>query len=93
METCFNYNSEHSFFSSDERKWITRIHKLKEQYPELVTVLAEPESNDGCIYCRLPNDWLQIRPKYTKNLTDQQRQALSDRMMKIHHAKILEQSD
>ena len=35
METCFNYTDrEHGFFSSDERRFITKVRKLKEKYPE-----------------------------------------------------------
>jgi hypothetical protein len=63
METCFNYTEKNrGFFSSDERRWITKIHKLKEQYPERVRIIREPEDNDGCIYCELPTEWLKIRP-------------------------------
>ena len=34
METCFNYCGDKGFFSSDERKWIGRVRKLKEKYRE-----------------------------------------------------------
>ena len=48
METCFNYTEkEHGYFSSDERKFITKVRKLKEKYPEQVRIIAEPEENDG----------------------------------------------
>ena len=64
METCFNYTEkEHGYFSSDERRYITKIHKLAEKYPEQVRIIAEPENNDGCIYCELPTSWLKIIPK------------------------------
>ena len=64
METCFNYcDKEAAFFSSDERRWITKIRKLKEKYPDDIDIIAEPETNDGCIYCRLPSRWLKIQPK------------------------------
>ena len=50
METCFNYTErEHGFFSSDERKFINKVHKLKEQYPDEVRSNAGPEDNDLCI--------------------------------------------
>ena len=64
METCFNYTEkEHGYFSSDERRFITKVRKLKEKYPEQVRIIAEPEDNDGCIYCELPSEWLKIVPK------------------------------
>ena len=66
MDTCFNYCSkDEAYFSSDERMWIQRIRRLKEQHPDEVTILKEPEDNDGCIYCKLPTSTLQIKFKRT----------------------------
>ena len=80
METCFNYcDKEHGYFSSDERKFITRVRKLKEKYPEQVRILAEPEKNDGCIYCELPTEWFSIRPPKKMNLTDEQKREIAER--------------
>ena len=90
METCFNYcNKEHGFFSSDERKFITKVRKLKEQYPDRVRIIKEPEENDGCIYCELPTEWFMIRVPRKVDLTDEQRQELSDRMKRLHeHGRV-----
>lgn len=66
MDTCFNYCSkDEAYFSSDERMWIQRIRRLKEQHPDKITILKEPENNDGCIYCKLPASALQIKFKRT----------------------------
>ena len=84
METCFDYcNKEHGYFSSDERRFINRVRNLKEQYPEKVRIIKEPEDNDGCIYCELPVEWFTIRVPKKMNLTDEQRKELSDRMKRI----------
>lgn len=84
METCFNYTEkDKGFFSSDERRWITKIHKLKEQYPERVRIIREPEDNDGCIYCELPTSWLRIKAPDKKNFTEEQRQKLAERLKRI----------
>ena len=84
METCFNYTEkEHGYFSSDERKWIGRVRRLAEKYPDQVLIIAEPENNDGCIYCELPTSWLRIQPPAKRNLTDEQREELSVRMKRI----------
>ena len=83
METCFNYCGENGFFSSDERRFITKVRRLKEQYPEQVQIIAEPEENDGCIYCELPTEWFSIRVPVKRVLTDEQRQEMSDRMKRI----------
>lgn len=75
METCFNYaDKEHGFFSSDERKFINKVRKLKEKYPEQVRIIKEPEDNDGCIYCELPVEWFKIAPK--RVLTEEHKQRL-----------------
>ena len=84
METCFNYCGDKGYMSSDERKWIGRIRRLKEQHPDEVRIITEPEDNDGCIYAELPKEWLQVRPPKKMNYTDEQRQEMSDRMKQMH---------
>lgn len=85
METCFNYvDKEKGFFSSDERRFITKIRKLQAKYPEQVRIIKEPEDNDGCIYAELPTAWFTIRVPKKMNLTDEKRQELSERMKRIH---------
>jgi hypothetical protein len=85
METCFNYTEkDHGYFSSDERKFINKVHKLKDQYPDEVRIIAEPEENDGCIYCELPTAWFTIRVPKKVVLTDEKRAELSERMKQIH---------
>ena len=87
METCFNYTEkDHGFFSSDERKFITKVRKLKEQYPEQVRIIAEPEDNDGCIYAEMPTAWFTIRVPVKRVLTDEQKQILSERIKRTHRS-------
>ena len=63
--------------------------KLKEQYPDRVRIIKEPEENDGCIYCELPTEWFTIRVPRKVDLTDEQRQELSDRMKRLHeHGRV-----
>lgn len=83
METCFNYCDEkQAFFSSDERKWITRIRKLQEQNPDEVIILRQPETNDGCIYCKLPASYLKIQPKKKMVMTEERRAQLMKQLEK-----------
>lgn len=84
METCINTmaNDTHYSFSSDERKWINRIHKLKESYPNDVVICAEPAENDGMIVARFPIKWLKIAPP--RKVSDEQRQAASERFKAMH---------
>ena len=80
METCFNYcDKDHGYFSSDERKFITKVRRLKEKFPEQVRIIAEPENNDGCIYCELPTSWFSIRPTKKMNYTDEQKRKIAER--------------
>lgn len=81
IETCFNYCSpEQGFFSSDERKWITQIHKLKAKYPDMIEIIREPEQNDGCIYAKLPPKFLKVEGPRACNQTEEQRLAVGARL-------------
>jgi hypothetical protein len=86
METCFNYcDPKKAFFSSDERKWITKIRKLYEEHPDEMRMIAEPETNDGCIYVELPASWLKIQPKRKIEMTEEEKEALRERFEKVRH--------
>ena len=83
METSISYTDSKAWVSSDERKWCNRIRKLAEQYPDDVAVIRMPEDNDGCIYATLPSSWLRIQPKIKRDLSDEQRLVMRERMMKL----------
>ena len=81
METCFNYTDRDvGFFSSDERRHINKVLKLKEKYPDAVRIIKMPEENDGCIYAELPSSWLKVSPPIKRDLTDEERQEIADRL-------------
>jgi len=82
VDTCFNYCSDKGFFSTDEKKWITKIHKLKEAYPDQVTITQEPNTNDGCLVCSLPASWFKIKPPVVMNLSEEERLARAERLHK-----------
>lgn len=87
METCINYcTTDCAYVSSDERRWINRIRKLKEQHPEEVRIIREPDGNDGCIYASVPVKWVRVNPTKKMNLTDEQRDKIRDRLksMSVH---------
>ena len=87
MDTCFNYvDKDKGFFSSDEQKWINRIHKLKEQFPDDVHIIWEPYENDGCIYCQLPASWLKIQPKRKVELSEEKKDVLRERLARMRQA-------
>lgn len=88
METCLNYtNAKEMYFSSDERKWITKIRKLKEKNPNEVVIIRQPEENDGCIYARLPVEYLKIGPKRRLALSDEQRAIAAERLKSLRKTR------
>ena len=81
-ETCCEYLDvdDHATFCSAERKWINKILKLKETYPDKVDIREYPETNHGVILAHIPKTWLKISPKRTRELTDEQREAAAKRL-------------
>ncbi len=89
METAMGYLTEdegRAWFSSDEKKWKKRIMKLAEEYPEQVKITVYPEDNDGCINAWIPAKWIRVKPPVKRNLTDEQRMAMSERLKKAREA-------
>ena len=84
METCCNYTSTEMFVSTDERWLINRIMRLAENKPGEVQILHYPQDNDGCLYCKMPSNWLRITPPTKRELTDEQRAAAVERLKNYH---------
>jgi hypothetical protein len=81
METACGYlDDKVMWVSTDERRMITHLLKLAEKHPDEVKVVARPEENDGCLYLKCPASYLKINPPARKNLSDEQRVALRERM-------------
>lgn len=80
METCCEYTDKTLFVSSDHQKWINRIRKLSEQYPDEVTIKNRPEENDGCICATMPSEWLRISPPRKVEMSEEQKAELSERL-------------
>lgn len=74
FETAVEWtDTEWAYFSSDERRWINKIRRLKEKHPDEIEILREPETNDGCIYCKIKPNWVKISPPKKCTLTPEQR--------------------
>ncbi|MBR2824582.1 MAG: hypothetical protein IKE24_12970 [Clostridia bacterium] len=84
METCFNWVDDGlCFASSDDRHWIAVIRRAARDNPEDVTILAEPQDNDGCIYAKMPTNYIHVyKPRKKVDLTDEQRAEVVDRLKK-----------
>lgn len=93
METSCTYtDKDKMYLSTDERRIITRVLKFQEKYPNDVTIIKYPEENDGCLYCIIPPSWLKITPPAKREMTEEQRQAMMERMMKAR-GKIAAESE
>lgn len=81
-ETCIEYIDidKHATFCSSERKWINKIYKLKEKYPNEVHIEVSEEDNDGMIVASVPKSWMKISPPKKVNYTEEQRAAMAERM-------------
>lgn len=81
-ETALSYLDEdtHMAFSSSERKWINKILKYAESHPNEVRIRCYPDDNFGELVAYIPKRWLKISPPRKVELTDEQREALAERM-------------
>lgn len=88
-ETMFEYLDveDHATFCSAERKWINKINKLHETYPDKVQIVYTPEENNGVIYAHVPKSWLRLSPPKKMNFTEEQRAAAVERLRKAREDK------
>lgn len=69
-----------------ERKFISQIKELAEQYPNDVEI--QYINDDGSIGARVPYEWFRfVKPKTKRNYTNEQREAMSERMKKARENK------
>ena len=81
METCINYcEPGWAYMSSDEQRWRNRLIRLAREHPEECIILKKPEENDGFIYAKFPQKWIWVRPPIQRNMTDEQKRALAQRL-------------
>ena len=81
-ETACDYLScdKHATFCSSETKWINKIRKLKEQYPNDVEIQVQPEDNQGMILAHIPKSWFKISPPRKREMSDEEREAAVKRL-------------
>lgn len=89
METCINYCEADgwAYVSSDERRWINRVRCLAAGHPEQCRILRQPEENQGFVYARIPQGWVKISPPKAVHLTDEQRAARAEALLKARRNK------
>lgn len=75
------------FYKGDKRatvsfsqgKYISRIKKLKEKYPDEVEIVAE--NSDGSLYAHIPTKWIKINPP--QQISEERKIELAERMAKL----------
>lgn len=91
METSCSYvgGDERLYFSSDERRWISRVNTLADLYPDEVEILALPENNDGCIYATFPVKWLKLSPPPRRApMSEERKQELAERLQRFRNNQV-----
>ena len=86
-ETSWDWYSDEktATMCSNEAVWVRKLTSLAEQYPDDVVIRKAPEDNDGFIFVKLPKKWFKIKPPTKRNMTDEQREALADRMRNVRN--------
>ena len=81
-ETAVGYLNCDSYatFSSSEDKWIRKIRELEYEHPNEVTIIHNPLDNNGMLVARIPKSWLKIKAPFKRNITEEQRAAMSERL-------------
>ena len=87
-ETCITFlegDTKVGIYTS-QRKYINKIMKLKEQYPDEVVI--NRTNPDGSICADVPADWMRLpQPKAKRNYTPEQREAQRQRLKEAREAK------
>lgn len=79
-ETIYEHIGGNEFFTvtAAERWSVGMIKRLKEKSPDSVEIVSE--NKDGSIVAKFPQEWMRIVPKRTRELTDEQREELAERL-------------
>lgn len=87
-ETCVEriQGSDYCSVYTAEIKFINKLKELAEAYPEEVEVKAV--NDDGSMLVHVPYSWFKfVRPTTKRNYTDEQREAMAERMRKAREEK------
>lgn len=74
----FVLNGETATVTFTQGRYISRIKELAKKKPDKCKITAE--NADGSIVAHIPTSWIRINPE--KELSDEQRQAIAERLNK-----------
>lgn len=85
VENCIEFltGEKTMTLSVTNPKHINRLRKLHEKNPSCFDYLVQ--NSDGSICCRLPLSWLKITPPTKKELTEEEKQNLRQRLAEIRN--------
>lgn len=88
-ETCYDHDADFDYgcITTNEGVWIRKIIKLSEEYPDQVLITKRPEDNQSYLVAQVPKSWFVIRPPKKMNLSEEQKDALRDRMAKAREKR------
>lgn len=84
IETAYEYitSDNHAVISSNEKRIINHILKLKKERPDDVVIDFLPEDNNGVIVAKVPRSWIKkpSPPPKKREYTDEELKVLAERM-------------
>ena len=86
-ENCVEFlrNSDTCTCTFSQKKYVTKMRKLAEKYPEECQIVVD---NGNYIVAHFPTKWLKIsNSKRKRELTDEQKEALRERMRKAREVR------
>lgn len=66
--------------SLSQRRYITKVEKLAEKYPDECEIVAH--NKDGSICAHVPISWIKISPP--RQMSDEQKQACAERLREMN---------
>lgn len=78
-------NSKTATCTFSQGKYITKIKKLKEKYPDQVEI--RKENKDGSIVCHIPVTAVKVSIVAPKELSEEQKEVMKKRLKKIRESK------
>lgn len=73
-------------YGTNEKKLVKQLLKYANDYPDEVQIIKE--NDDGYVYAHVPYNWFRcIKPPTKRELTDEQREAARERLLKAREKK------
>lgn len=84
-ETSYIHTAEDSYgvITTNERRQITQIMRLKGTHPDEVEIMHQPEDNYGVLVAKVPKTWFKVNPP--RKYTEEQRKAMGERFKAKNH--------